>query len=72
MVAMASVSVDVDVDVSVECSECGADLTVYKETATGSTITVKVDPCGKCLKAARDEAFAEGRAEGYKAGEVHE
>ena len=58
-----------EVNFEVFC-ECGVGLRRQSTTDNnrhgGHTVTV--EPCGGCLKKARDEGYAEGRDDGYSVG----
>lgn len=50
--------IELSADFDVVCDECGAELTATFNQVRGK---ITVDPCGKCLKTARDEGREEAR-----------
>jgi len=56
---------DITVDLDFECDECGAAM----EPTQKNSGTVYFPPCAKCMQAARDEAWEEGRDDGLREAE---
>ena len=46
-----------DIEIDVSCNECGSSLKAYYLT-NRSTQWIEVDPCEKCMEAAREEGTA--------------
>ncbi len=62
---------DVTVNVDVYCGRCGDGLcnqTTYKENYTGRDKAFHVEPCEKCLDAAKDEGDDKGYTRGLDDG----
>jgi hypothetical protein len=54
----------IEIECSVECEECGKTLVTSSSLSRYGAITIRVEPCAKCLDSANNDGFAEGKAEG--------
>ena len=65
------INTDVDIEVEVYCS-CGEGLCGQSEagkSGRSGTPYIQVEPCKKCLSAARDEGYDEGYEKGEESNE---
>lgn len=62
---------DVTIEVEVYCESCGEGLcnqTTFCETYHRRCPSFRVEPCQRCLDAAKREGYDEGYDEGYEVG----
>lgn len=48
----------------IECDECRANLKTTISVDRWGKPTLKIAPCEKCLEAAREKAYSDGKEEG--------
>jgi hypothetical protein len=62
------VETEENIDCYCECGEPICDLVTVKDTDRGRSPRFIIQPCEKCIKAAKEEGYDEGYDKGYEKG----